>query len=334
MDSSTTTGTDGSNGSTGSTDGGLDTATDAFARILAGDADTQEDSEAQAAGDEPEAVEDDEPEAQAEDEESDPADDEEDGDEPEPQPTYTVKIDGQEVEVSVDELVRGYSRTQDYTRKTMAVAEERKALRSEAEAIRVERAQYAQLLSALQQQVSPQLEQEPDWARLRAEDPIEYAAQWADWQQHQQRLQAIQYERSRVAEMQQREQVGRMQEALEVEAAQLAEAIPEWRDPARARTEKGAVVEYAARIGFTPEELKQVYDHRAVVALRKAMLYDRLMEKRGQIKPVAKPSAPALRPGSQGTVTRKTSDVTRAKQRLAKTGSVRDAASVFEQLLG
>jgi hypothetical protein len=333
MESSTTTGTGGDNGPTGSS-GSIDAATDAFAKILTGDADTQDESEAQAEGDEPQAVEDPEPEAQAEDEESDPDDDEEDGDEGEPQTTYTVKVDGQEVEVTVDELVKGYSRTQDYTRKTMAVAEERKALRAEAESIRTERAQYAQLLSALQQQVAPQVEAEPDWARLRAEDPIEYAAQWADWQQRQQRLQAIQYEQQRVAQMQQREQVGRMQEALEAEAAQLSEAIPEWRDPARARAEKGAVVEYAAKIGFTPEELRQVYDHRAVVALRKAMLYDRLMEKRGQIKPVQKPSAPALRPGSQGTVTRKVSDVTRAKQRLAKTGSVRDAASVFEQLLG
>ena len=41
--------------------------------------------------------------------------------------TFKVKVDGEEVEVPEDELLKGYSRTQDYTRKTQQLAEQRKA---------------------------------------------------------------------------------------------------------------------------------------------------------------------------------------------------------------
>jgi predicted ribosome quality control (RQC) complex YloA/Tae2 family protein len=63
--------------------------------------------------------------------------------------TYTVRVDGEEVEVTIDELLSGYSRTQDYTRKTMALADQRKSLETELEQIRQERAQLTQVLSKL-----------------------------------------------------------------------------------------------------------------------------------------------------------------------------------------
>jgi len=70
------------------------------------------------------------------------------------QPTvFTVKVDGKEVEVTLDELQKGYSRTQDYTRKTQQIAEIRKQVEAETEAVRAERAQYAQMLGALQAQL-------------------------------------------------------------------------------------------------------------------------------------------------------------------------------------
>jgi len=55
---------------------------------------------------------------------------EEETQEEEEQPqVYTVKVDGKEIEVTLDELQKGYSRTQDYTRKTQQVAETRKQSR-------------------------------------------------------------------------------------------------------------------------------------------------------------------------------------------------------------
>lgn len=43
----------------------------------------------------------------------------------EEEPKYTVKINGEDVEVTQEELLRGYMRQSDYTRKTQALADER-----------------------------------------------------------------------------------------------------------------------------------------------------------------------------------------------------------------
>jgi hypothetical protein len=77
----------------------------------------------------------------------------EDTEEQEQPRVFSVKVDGKEVEVTLDELQKGYSRTQDYTRKTQQIAEVRKQTEVELQAVRAEREQYAQLLSALESQV-------------------------------------------------------------------------------------------------------------------------------------------------------------------------------------
>ena len=42
------------------------------------------------------------------------------------EPKYTVKVDGEEIEVTQDELLRGYMRQKDYTQKTQQLAEQRR----------------------------------------------------------------------------------------------------------------------------------------------------------------------------------------------------------------
>ena len=66
-------------------------------------------------------------------------------------PTVTVKIDGKEVEVKLSELKNGYQRQADYTRKTMELSEQRKAVEIETQKARYERQQYA---DGLQQQAA------------------------------------------------------------------------------------------------------------------------------------------------------------------------------------
>ena len=241
--------------------------------------------------------------------------------EEEEQPTvFTVKVDGKEVEVTLDELQKGYSRTQDYTRKTQQIAEIRKQVEAETEAVRAERAQYAQMLGALQAQLQS-ADTQIDWDRLYQEDPIEWVRQKEVMREKQEKLQAIQFEQQRVAQLTQQEQ-----------HSKLLEVIPEWKDQAKAKTEKQLLVEFGKKTGFTPEELSAIVDHRAVVALRKAALYDQMMTKRKAITPVTNNGPRPAKPGAAGRVSQ-TTEATRAKQRLAKTGRVDDAASAIYQLL-
>jgi hypothetical protein len=316
-------------------------ATNAFAEILAPKG-TTEGNESEAQQTEQSVVESPAPDEQAPEAQADGASD--DGDDPEydeesdeeesEEPAYTVKVNGEEVTVTLDELRQGYSRTQDYTRKTQQLAEQRKMAEAEFEAVRAERQQYSQVLNTLQQQIEASAPSEPNWEHLRHNDPIEFAAQWAEHQQRQQRLQAVQAEQQRLASIQQQEQAQWIAQVVADERKVLENVIPEWRDPEVAKREKGELVEFARKLGFQTEELAGVTDHRVVVALRKAHLYEKLMSRKPEVRPAQRPAAPVLKPGSStSAVTKRTGELTRAKQRLAKTGAVRDAATAFESIL-
>jgi hypothetical protein len=256
----------------------------------------------------------------------------EDTEEQEQPQVFSVKIDGTEVDVTLDELQKGYSRTLDYTRKTQQIAEVRKQAEGELQAVRAEREQYAQLLSALESQVQQAAQPNIDWDRLYSEDPIEWVRQREVMRDNQDRAAAIQSEKQRLNQLSQQEQAQFMQQKLQHEQEALLAAIPDWKDAEKAQAEKALLVEFGQKIGFSPDELKNVVDHRAVLMLRKAALYDQMMSKRGNIKPVTNNGPRPAKPGAAGRVSNSTEAV-RAQQRVAKTGRVDDAANAIFQLL-
>lgn len=281
-----------------------------------------------AASEEESTGEEDAPEEESTEEQSE--DEEEPKEEEQPQ-TFTVKVDGKDVSVTLEELQKGYSRTQDYTRKTQQIAEVRKQVEAETQAVRAERAQYAQLLGALQAQLQA-TEPQVDLDRLYNEDPIEWVRQKEILRERQEKAYAIQAEQQRLAQLSQQEQQQAMEQQLIAQKDALLAALPEWKDPKKAKAEKALVVETAKSVGFTEDDLKQVYDHRLVLLLRKAGLYDQMMSKRQGIKPVVSNGPRPAKPGAAGRVST-TTESTRAKQRLAKTGRIDDAASAIELLL-
>ena len=123
---------------------------------------------------------------------------------------FTVKVNGQEIEVGLDELKAGYSRQSDYTKKSQALSEERKSFEQDRNAVLLERQQYAQLLGALQTQLTAFSEPKPDFDRMYDEDPIEATRMERQWTQRQservQKLKAIQLEQQRVAQANQQQQ--------------------------------------------------------------------------------------------------------------------------------
>lgn len=256
----------------------------------------------------------------------------EDTEEQEQPQVFSVKVDGKEVEVTLDELQKGYSRTQDYTRKTQQIAEVRKQTEAELSAVRAEREQYAQLLSALEAQVQQVAQPNIDWDRLYQEDPIEWVRQREVMRDNQEKAAAIQSEKQRLSQLSQQEQAQFMQQKLQHEQEALLAAIPDWKDAKKAQAEKALLMDFGQKIGFTPDELKNVVDHRAVLMLRKAALYDQMMSKRGNIKPVTNNGPRPAKPGAAGRVSNSTEAV-RAQQRVAKTGRVDDAANAIFQLL-
>ena len=121
-----------------------------------------------------------------------------------------IKVNGEELELSEDELINFAQQGVDYTKKTQQLAEQRKALEAEAQAViqaKQLRDAYAERLQVIEQMLSAQ-GQEEDLESLKEADPIGYAVKVAEMQQREKQLQAVHAERYRIAQEQQAEQAG------------------------------------------------------------------------------------------------------------------------------
>ena len=268
-------------------------------------------------------------EIEAGEEESEEAEQEPDGTE-----YHRVKLDGTDYEVTLEEALAGYQRQQDYTKKTQALAEDKKQLQAEQEAAKNERLQYQQRVEYLVQQQQAQQPQEPDWDSLYEADPLQWMKQKEEFRSQKERNLELQQEQFRMRQQQDYEQQEQMKTHLFQQHQELIDAIPEWQDQKVMQQEKSQIRDYAVNtLGYSAEEISQVYDARAVQALRHGMIASGLSGK-GKVK--LKSASPAIRsvsPGSAPEQPRKQTSVHKAKIRLAKTGRMSDAAEVFKQLL-
>lgn len=309
-----------------------------------GDEDPQADADDEVDEDEDEEGDQGDESEESEGEESEDESEEEEADEADPQDdtTYTVThADGTSEDVTLDELVKGYYRQRDYTRKTQAVAEERRVAQAERQEAIGLRAQYAQGLQQLQAAIQEVTPQEPDWDALKASDPIGYAEAWADHQRRQHVINQIEAERRAIAEQEQAEAQMHQREMVQKANQWLLDQIPEWKDAQKRQSDRAGMRAFALKIGYTEEELKQATDPRAVILIRQAWQYAKLQEKKGVvIKPKSKtPQAagtktPVLKPlAVKQPVSKQTSRLMDAKKRHAKEQSVESAAGFFRTLL-
>jgi hypothetical protein len=319
-------------------EGGAETSPEEVAASLADELPSDEDNSD--AGEPEPAEEAGEPESEdSDDGEVDGEDEEGDSDEEPDEPSFTVKVDGQDVTVTLSELRAGYSRTADYTRKTQQLAQNRKALETEAAQARQTREAYAHRLAVVEQAIVELTPQEPDWDRLRQENPTEYAVQFAEHQQRRQQLAAVRAEQERLTSQQRADYEQQLAQILEIERQQLVAAIPEWVDEGTAADEKRQLLEYARGMGYSDEDLAQVYDHRVMLILRKAHQWDKLQQQgvsKVREKARSAPAKPTLKPGGAPMPVKNKSRVdaaTVARNRLARTGSANDAARLLEMML-
>ena len=257
----------------------------------------------------------------------------EEEDQPETQ-RYFIKVDGEEQEVTLDELRNGYQRQADYTRKSQALAEQRKAYEANLQAIQSEREQYSQALQMMVAQQKNELSQYEniDWKTLKEDDPMEYTEKRLEFQEARDKIARVQQEQQRVAAEQQQRVQQQLSEIMQTEFTKLKEALPAYVDPSS--NLKNELRDYGLSLGFSQQDLDSISDHRVVLVLHKAMLQDRAAQ--GTVRK-AKSSKPVPKVVKSGTPESKTQRSKKASQqrreRLARTGSTRDATSVFLDLI-
>jgi hypothetical protein len=260
-----------------------------------------------------------------------------DSEEAEEQPTRTfrIKAAGEDREVTETELIEGYQLGADYTKKTQKLAEERKAV--EAERAKIQEAnklrdQYAQRLQMMEQFLQQQNKGE-NLEALKEVDPIGYAVKVAEQAQREKQLAVLQQEQQRIAQQQQAEQSERLQSHLAEESQKLTSLIPGYGDPKQGDTIRKEIREYAKSVGWSDQELANLYDSRAVLNLYHGMKYQQLQSKKPQIAKKVEAAPKMLKAGTSNPRNAEAEQNKKLHSQLRKTGNVRDAARVFEKFL-
>ena len=244
---------------------------------------------------------------------------------------FKVKVNGEEREIPLSELVKGYQLESDYRVKTSQAAEQARAAQAQFAQAQAMQAQYAQQLQAYQQQLAQMQPAPPDMALIQS-DPVSFLQQQQAYQSWQQQMQATHWEAQQLQAQQAAQMQQRSQQHLSEQSQLLLKAIPEWSDESKFQTEKTAVTEFLRKAGFSDEEIGRAADHRAVVMARKAMLYDQMVSKQaGATSKVA--NLPPKAPQRPGTGISPTDGRTRAMQSLKRSGSIDDAANAFAAML-
>ena len=250
--------------------------------------------------------------------------DTEEAEEPEPE-LYTVRVDGKEEKVTLEELTRGYS-GQQYVHKGM---QEAAAYRKEAEAVYAsllsERQQIGQALQ-LAQSGALQAPTPPDEA-LQETDPIgyiqadnQYRKAKAAWDDQIQMLQQQAAQQSQAEQAAQQAYLSREMETLQA-------LMPEFSEPTRAAETRDKLMVMGQEIyGYQPDEISAVMDHRAIRVLHDAIKYQELQSKSAEkVKPKSKRT---VKPGAKKTASN-ASAAKETRQKLKKSGSIEDALNLI-----
>ena len=196
-------------------------------------------------------------------------------------------------------------------------------------ALQSERQQLAQFVQAAQSgQLPLQPPAQPDESLLQT-DPIgylearvKYDKDLATYQQTSQQLQQMTQLQS---EAQQRAYAAH----LAAEHQKLSQVIPAFANPETAAKVKQDLIAAGTEVyGYTPDELKQVADHRALRVLHDAAQYRRMMAGKKPVEaPAAAPKTPTIRPGAKPSAQANTRvKAEKAKAQMKRTGSVDDVA--------
>ena len=231
----------------------------------------------------------------------DTTDQEDDGEEVEEEaPLYKVKIDGEEAEVTLEEALSGYQRERTFHKRMNEVSQKSKAVEAENAETKRLRDEYAKGLQQLSQALQVP---EPNWEELRrTKTNEEFASIHAEYQIQQNNLAKVQQQQQVIKSQQQAEQQAQYQNHLKVEFDTMLDKIPAWRDEKVRDAERSKVISYAkSNMGYTDDEIAQASDHRAIVTLRKAMLYDELMAGKTKAKKKVKDAPKMVKAGTPKT---------------------------------
>ena len=248
----------------------------------------------------------------------------------EEQELHRIKVQGQELEVTLDELKAGYSRDSDYRQKTHSLGMEKRDLENQRSSLRQS---YDTRLSELNELIATadatvrQRQGSEDLQRLYEEDPT--AAAKLDYQLRQETRQ-LEEVKSKARDAQAKQ----YNEFLATQRELAATKIPEFADPNKADSFKVNMRNSLRDYGFNDEEIGSLADHRFLMVAKDAMNYQNLKDKKPIVQKKVANAPKVVKAGVAKSSTSSGREQIRNKiNRLGKTGHIKDAQSAIMDMI-
>ena len=242
-------------------------------------------------------------------------------------------IDG--TNVTFGELKASYQRDRKNTQGLQDFDEQRQKMGQAQNVLAQQSQQYMQALEALDKRLNDKIGKvdQGELERLRTEDPMEYFAKRDELREMEEERKTVQESAIKERQAQMSQMQAGHTELLKKEADALSKHIPEWTDPKKGGALRDKLKGYASTQGYKQEEIDTISDHRALVILRKAMLFDEIKSADAGGKKTR--NAPRVqRPrGSDSRGTMGTDKRNRQNKKLKQTGRVDDAARLIFDLI-
>jgi hypothetical protein len=252
-----------------------------------------------------------------------------------------IKVQGEEMEVTLADLKNGYQMESDYRRKTSELAEQRKAFEAE------KQEQVSSLQSSIQQVNAILTNAEQDlmdkynsvnWDELKEFDKEDYLIKQNDFAIQAQKLKTQREQAAQTVQTLQQQQAEEdrknLEEYAQNEAQALITAIPDWQDPKVRDEGLKQVYSFAKEIGITDEEINQMYDHRLVRALYLASQGQNMSKKIETAKKKVKPLKKFVKPGSKPSKQEVSANASKKQwAKVKKTGSMDDLGALIASKL-
>ena len=246
------------------------------------------------------------------------------------EPSYEVKVNGQTMNVTLDELLQGYQREADYTRGKQDLSLEKSRLDQTLQQSQTEINQKLAKLNELNNSAQSQLQAEYaniDFEKLYEDDPVEASKLEHKMRKRAENLQRIQYETQQAQNVE-------LQKFIQGEQSKVMSLVPEFNDPAKASKLKSDMKVYLTNVGYNDQEINTIYDSRQVLLIRDALAYDKIRRANPKIKKKIANAPKVVKGGSTKTKGEQQARLRNEKlNRLKKTGNIRDAANLFKDFL-
>ena len=243
---------------------------------------------------------------------------------------HQVIVNGEKIDVDLEELKAGYQKDADYRRKTEELAIEKRELRAEEDRLKNQYSTKMEDLNSLVATLNAEINNDMNSKELDAlweEDPTEAAK--VD-RRIQKRKNTIQQAQQKLRDHQQ----AQFQEILREEQKKLHLRHPEIADPIKGATVKSNIMNYLSSKGFSNEDVARIYDSRYFDVIMDGMNF----QKTKSVKPslVSKKVKPTkfVKSGTKSTKEELNSK-TRLNQikTLKKSGSPKDATDLLLRYL-